>query len=88
MFYKKYPKLQEAINQRAANYNKTLDLIDKLEAEGKALVIRPEKPLQVSRIEKDINKLVELYNEGFELAGNKLGVRSDSLLDRCNTIVT
>lgn len=88
LFYKKYPKLQEAINQRAANYNKTLDLIDKLEAEGKALVIRPEKPLQVSRIEKDINKLVELYNEGFELAGNKLGVRSDSLLDRCNTIVT
>ena len=73
LFYKKYPKLQEAINQRAANYNKTLDLIDKLEAEGKALVIRPEKPLQVSRIEKDINKLVELYNEGFELAGNKLG---------------
>jgi predicted patatin/cPLA2 family phospholipase len=67
LFYKKYPKLQEAINQRAANYNKTLDLIEKLEAEGKALVIRPEKPLQVSRIEKDINKLVDLYNEGFEL---------------------
>lgn len=68
LFYKKYPKLQDAINQRAANYNKTLDLIDKLEAEGRALVIRPEKPLQVSRIEKDINKLVDLYNEGFEMA--------------------
>lgn len=67
LFYKKYPKLQDAINQRAANYNKTLDLIDKLEAEGRALVIRPEKPLQVSRIEKDINKLVDLYNEGFEM---------------------
>lgn len=68
LFYRKYPKLQEAICQRAANYNKTLDLIDKLEAEGRALVIRPEKPLQVSRIEKDINKLVDLYNEGFEMA--------------------
>lgn len=68
LFYKKFPKLQDAINQRAANYNKTLDLIDKLEAEGRALVIRPEKPLQVSRIEKDINKLVDLYNEGFEMA--------------------
>ena len=68
LFYRKYPKLQAAINQRAANYNKTLDLIDKLEAEGRALVIRPEKPLQVSRIEKDINKLVDLYNEGFEIA--------------------
>lgn len=67
-FYKKYPKLQEAINQRAATYNKTLDLIEELEARGEALVIRPEKPLQVSRIEKDINKLIELYNEGYELA--------------------
>ena len=68
LFYRKYPKLQEAINQRAANYNKTLDLIEKLEQEGRTLVIRPEKPLKVSRIEKDINKLVELYNEGYELA--------------------
>ena len=80
LFYKKYPKLQEAINQRAANYNKTLDLIEKLEQEGRALVIRPEKPLKVSRIEKDINKLVELYNEGYELA--KL-----LTVTNCNTIV-
>ena len=48
-------------------------MVDELEAKGVALVIRPEKPLQVSRIEKDINKLVELYNEGYELAGEKLG---------------
>lgn len=80
LFYRKYPKLQEAINQRAANYNKTLDLIEKLEQEGRALVIRPEKPLKVSRIEKDINKLVELYNEGYELA--KL-----LTVTNCNTIV-
>ena len=75
MFYNKYPKLQGAIKNRAKVYNETLDLIDKLEEEGRALVIRPEKPLKVSRIEKDINKLVELYNEGYEIV-NKLGVRS------------
>jgi predicted patatin/cPLA2 family phospholipase len=68
LFYRKYPKLQEAIKSRARVYNETLDLIDKLEQEGRALVIRPEKPLQVSRIEKDINKLVELYNEGYEIS--------------------
>jgi hypothetical protein len=44
-----------------------------LEQEGRALVIRLEKPLKVSRIEKDINKLVELYNEGYEII-NKLGI--------------
>ncbi len=74
-FYKKFPKLQEAINNRAVSYNRTLDLIDELEARGVALVIRPQKPLKVSRIEKDVNKLVELYNEGYELASEKLGVR-------------
>ena len=68
LFYRKYQKLQEAIKSRATNYNKTLDFIDELERRGEAFVIRPEKPLQVSRIEKDINKLVELYNEGYELA--------------------
>ena len=68
LFYRKYPKLQEAIKSRARVYNETLDLIDKLEQEGRALVIRPEKPLKVSRIEKDINKLVELYNEGYEIS--------------------
>ena len=50
-----------------------LDLIEELEVRGVALVIRPEKPLKVSRIEKDVNKLVELYNEGYELASEKLG---------------
>ena len=75
MFYRKYPKLQEAIKSRASVYNETLDLIDKLEQEGRALVIRPEKPLKVSRIEKDINKLIELYNEGYEIV-NQLGVRN------------
>ncbi len=74
-FYNKYPKLQEAIRNRAKVYNETLDLIEKLEEEGRALVIRPENPLQVSRIEKDINKLVDLYDEGYELV-DKLGVRS------------
>ena len=75
LFYRKYPKLQEAIKSRARVYNETLDLIDKLEQEGRALVIRPEKPLKVSRIEKDINKLIELYNEGYEIV-NQLGVRN------------
>ena len=74
LFYRKFPKLQEAIKQRAVNYNKTLDLIDELEARGDALVIRPEKPLLVSRIEKDINKLVELYDEGYEIAARQLGI--------------
>ena len=68
MFYRKYPLLQDSINGRNANYNRTMDLIEKLEEEGKITVLRPLKPLQVDRMEKDITKLNALYQEGYELA--------------------
>ena len=68
LFYGKYPKLREAILSRNAVYNRTMDLIDKLEETGKITVLRPEKPLEVDRMEKDTAKLTALYNEGYELA--------------------
>ena len=49
-------------------YNRTMDLIDNLEEEGKILVLRPEKPLEVDRMEKNIDKLNALYAEGYALA--------------------
>lgn len=64
--YRRYPKLREALKSRSARYNKAMDLIDKLEAEGKAIVIRPKAPLMVSRAEKDTTKLDALYKEGLE----------------------
>ena len=45
-----------------------MDIIDKLEEEGKITVLRPLKPLVVDRMEKDINKLNALYQEGYDLA--------------------
>ena len=60
--------LQDAINGRNANYNRTMNLIDKLEEEGKITVLRPVNPLVVDRMEKDIYKLNALYQEGYELA--------------------
>lgn len=68
LFYRKYPKLQDAINSRNIIYNRTMDLIDKLEEEGKIMVLRPEKPLEVDRMEKNIDKLNALYAEGYALA--------------------
>ena len=45
-----------------------MDLIEKLEAEGKAIVIRPMKPVGVGRMEKDTAKLTALYQEGYDIA--------------------
>ena len=46
-----------------------MDIIDELESKGKITVLRPQKPLVVDRMEKDISKLNDLYLEGYELAG-------------------
>lgn len=68
LFYRKYPLLQKALAERNYRYNKTMDLIEKLEDEGKIIVIRPVKPIQVGRMEKDTDKLKALYMEGYEEA--------------------
>jgi len=64
--YRRYPAMREALGRRNSLYNSQLELVDQLEAEGKAFVIRPLNPILVDRIEKDINKLTGLYKEGYE----------------------
>lgn len=64
--YKNYPRLRVLLSHRLETYNKQMDLVDSLEASGQALVIRPQKPIVVGRMEKDVNKLEALYEEGFE----------------------
>ncbi|MBR5856840.1 MAG: patatin family protein [Bacteroidales bacterium] len=68
LFYRKYPKFQEAIANRNLIYNHTLDCIEDLEDKGEIIVLRPVKALEVDRIEKDCNKLRALYDEGYDLA--------------------
>jgi predicted patatin/cPLA2 family phospholipase len=45
-----------------------MELVERLESEGKITVIRPEKPIAVGRMERDIDKLRELYDEGYTIA--------------------
>jgi predicted patatin/cPLA2 family phospholipase len=63
--YKNYPKLVDAIVNRHEVYNKTMDFIEKLELEGRALVIRPSEPLKVGRLEKNPDKLRALMKNGY-----------------------
>lgn len=68
LFYNKYPKLREAIQNRNLMYNRQIALIEELEDRGEILVIRPENPITVDRMERNTNKLLDLYNEGYEIA--------------------
>lgn len=71
--YHQYPALRKQLRTRYRRYNETLDFIERLERERKAIVIRPEKPLRVGRTGHDPQALADLYDEGYALAERLLG---------------
>ena len=66
--YRKYPNLIKAMEIRHERYNRTVELIEKLEAEGRIYVIRPKAEIEVGRLEKDTAKLTALYETGYKEA--------------------
>ena len=66
--YKKYPRLRVALRNRNKIYNEQLELVERLEEEGKIIVIRPEKPIVVGRMETSVKKLTDLYEQGYACA--------------------
>ena len=65
-FYsKEYPAFANALINRHEMYNEQTKKLKELEKSGDAFVIRPSKPLTLSRIEKDPKKLWEAYELGF-----------------------
>jgi predicted patatin/cPLA2 family phospholipase len=67
-FYRKYPKLREALSRRCAVYNEQLEMVERMEDEGRIMVIRPLNPVNVDRIERDVKKLTVFYEEGYRCA--------------------
>ena len=67
-FYRKYPNAKNAIRNRNAMYNNQMELVERMEREGTVEVLRPVKPVEVGRIERNIDKLLALYQEGYDLA--------------------
>ncbi|MCL2634769.1 MAG: patatin family protein [Oscillospiraceae bacterium] len=66
-FYSKHPKIAQAILERHEIYNRQSALCEELEAAGKALIIRPQKPLKNQSMSgKNIPELLKLYDEGEE----------------------
>ena len=70
--YRRYPELRKTLASRNAQYNRTMEMIERLEEEGRLTVIRPVHPIEVDRMEKDTDKLRALYQEGYELAESLL----------------
>lgn len=62
--YKKYPNLVKSIGNRYLKYNEELEKIAKLEKENKIFVVRPSRTVNIKRIEKNKDKIQEMYNLG------------------------
>jgi predicted patatin/cPLA2 family phospholipase len=63
--FKQYPKLIEVMEHRYQKYNSSLQYIEEQERKGNAFVFRPSLSLKVGRIERNKEKLTELYTLGY-----------------------
>lgn len=63
--YSDYPRLRVALSHRVEVYNRQLEMVERMEAWGEVVVIRPQRPMEVGRVCRDTAKLERLYEEGF-----------------------
>ena len=63
-FYHEYPKLWEIMQNRPAEYNRQLAEAEELERQGKAVIIRPQIPLQIDKLDIKPDKLLALHDHG------------------------
>lgn len=77
--YKDFKGLHKALETRYKMYNETLDYIEALEAKNEVIVIRPSMNLKVGRVERNPDKLTQLYEVGYEDAKEKFAQVNDWL---------
>lgn len=64
--YPNYPGLQRALINRYKMYNDTINNMIEEEKKGNIIIIRPSNPIKVGRLERNANRLEELYQQGYE----------------------
>lgn len=70
--YRKYPELVRVLEERADTYNQSLELVKRLEEEGKALVFRP-RGIVVKNQESNVETLICSYKHGYADAEQRHG---------------
>jgi predicted patatin/cPLA2 family phospholipase len=73
LFYHGRKKLARALGQRVRSYNAALAHVEGEAEAGRAVIIRPSRDLHVSRVEKSMKKLLELYELGLADGREALG---------------
>ena len=70
--YRRYPQLAAKLQQRHQIYNQQITQLRKLEQQGKAFIIRPPEPLNISRLEKNWINIQAVYDSGVAEAERRL----------------
>lgn len=81
--YRVYPRLTEAMEHRHEMYNAELRAVEQGEAEGRLFVIRPDAPIPVQRVERNLNHLRQAYSLG-RSAAEKAFPAMEEFLKRAN----
>lgn len=67
---RKYPLIAKRIRTRYRRYNQAVEVCERLEKMGRAVLIRPSHPL--NSYESDVAVLREIYEEGYEMAMDRM----------------
>ena len=70
LFYPSYKELNHALANRHEVYNMILEYIQNLEKKGKVFIIRPNGPVHIKRLERNPDRLHELYMNGYNDAAS------------------
>ncbi len=68
LILRRYPMIVKALRDRHLEYNQTTANVRQRAAQGDVLVICPDKPLGISRTEKNPDELQRVYDEGRRIA--------------------
>lgn len=68
----KYPKLEKVLLNRHLQYNETVKFCEALEAEGKAIILRPTHENIIDSFEKNLNKITNIYEHGYKMAIDRM----------------
>lgn len=72
LVFRRYPAFAKALRNRHLGYNNNIRAIERLEAEGKAFVIRPSVELKIGRMDHDPENIQRVYEIGRQDALNRL----------------
>lgn len=78
-WYKNYPRFKETLKNRYKNYNETVETIIEEENKGNTFVIRPSKTIKIKRLERDPDKLREMYDLGVKDTRERMSELRDYL---------